>query len=89
MEYCKHCGRRIFLTKHGQFRKHNIRRGEVCPGSWEWPRKQRGAEHPTQLTPEQSGPYFWGCGNCGAVNWVTNDICANCKQARPERSGGS
>ena len=49
----------------------------------------RGAEHPMQPTPEQGGTYFWGCGHCGTGNWVTNDICANCKQPRPTRSGGS
>lgn len=32
---CAECNRTITLIKHSRkFRRHMIRRGEVCPGSW-------------------------------------------------------
>jgi hypothetical protein len=35
---CAECKREITLIKHsGAFRRHMIRRGEVCPGSWKSP----------------------------------------------------
>lgn len=34
MDTCLFCGRRIGLMKTGQFRKHNIRKGTICAGSW-------------------------------------------------------
>lgn len=35
---CVECKREITLIKHsGAFRRHNICRGEVCPGSWKSP----------------------------------------------------
>jgi len=35
---CAECKREITLIKRsGTFRCHNIRRGEVCPGSWKLP----------------------------------------------------
>jgi hypothetical protein len=35
---CAECKREITLIKHsGAFRRHMIRRGEICPGSWKLP----------------------------------------------------
>ena len=35
---CAECKREMTLIKHsGAFRRHNIGRGEVCPGSWNSP----------------------------------------------------
>ena len=43
MDICLECGRRIKLMGHGNFRKHFISKGNVCPGSWKWPKRQREA----------------------------------------------
>jgi hypothetical protein len=58
METCLECGRRIGRMRHGYggFRRHMKSKGVLCPGSWQYPRRQlealqqRRIEHQMHLT---------------------------------------